>query len=84
MKSQLSFWRKRKTSIAESVKFLENTVNINSGTHNLEGVKKVGMIYKGELEKLGFTTRWISMPTEMNVPATCMPKSRATPASVCY
>src|SRR5258706_2487758 len=63
----------------ESVKFLENTVNINSGTHNLEGVKKVGMIYKGELEKLGFTTRWISMPTEMNVPATCMPKSRATP-----
>jgi len=49
----------------ESVKFLESTVNINSGTHNLEGVKKVGMIYKAELEKLGFTTRWISMPSEM-------------------
>lgn len=50
---------------AESVNFLENTVNINSGTHNLEGVKKVGMIYMGELEKLGFATRWITMPTEM-------------------
>jgi len=49
----------------ESVKFLENTVNINSGTHNLEGVKKVGMIYKAELEKLGFATRWISMPSDM-------------------
>jgi glutamate carboxypeptidase len=49
----------------ESVKFLESTVNINSGTHNLEGVKKVGMMYKAELEKLGFTTRWISMPAEM-------------------
>ena len=36
----------------ESVKFLENTVNINSGTHNLQGVKKVGMLYKAELDKL--------------------------------
>ncbi len=49
----------------ESVKFLENTVNINSGTHNIEGVKKVGMIYKAELEKLGFATRWIDMPSDM-------------------
>ncbi len=49
----------------ESVKFLENTVNINSGTHNLMGVKKVGMIYKAELDKLGFATKWIDMPTEM-------------------
>jgi len=49
----------------ESVKFLENTVNINSGTHNLEGVKKVGLLYKAELDKLGFATRWIEMPKEM-------------------
>jgi len=49
----------------ESVKFLENTVNVNSGTQNIEGVKKVGMIYKAELEKLGFATRWITMPSEM-------------------
>src|SRR5579859_892215 len=49
----------------ESVKFLESTVNINSGTHNQEGVKKAGLIYKAELEKLGFATRWISMPAEM-------------------
>jgi glutamate carboxypeptidase len=49
----------------ESVKFLENTVNINSGTHNLDGVRKVGMIYKAELENLGFAVRWISMPAEM-------------------
>jgi glutamate carboxypeptidase len=49
----------------ESVGFLENTVNINSGTHNIQGVKKVGMLYKTELEKLGFATRWIEMPNEM-------------------
>jgi glutamate carboxypeptidase len=49
----------------ESVQFLENTVNINSGTYNPEGVKKVGMIYKEMLDQLGFTTKWIEMPAEM-------------------
>ena len=49
----------------ESVSFLEKTVNINSGTYNIEGVKKVGLIYKDFLDQLGFTTRWIDMPTEM-------------------
>jgi glutamate carboxypeptidase len=49
----------------ESVKFLEKTVNINSGTYNPEGVKKVGMIYKEMLDQLGFTTKWIDMPAEM-------------------
>ena len=49
----------------ESVQFLANTVNINSGTYNLEGVKKVGMIYKTQLDQLGFTTHWIDMPTDM-------------------
>jgi glutamate carboxypeptidase len=49
----------------ESVRFLEKTVNINSGTYNIEGVKKVGAIYKEYLEQLGFTTRWIGMPSDM-------------------
>jgi len=46
----------------ESVTFLEKTVNINSGTYNIAGVKKVGAIYKEMLDQLGFTTRWIDMP----------------------
>jgi len=49
----------------ESIKFLETTVNINSGTNNTEGVKKVGAIYKKMLENMGFTTRWVDMPPEM-------------------
>jgi glutamate carboxypeptidase len=49
----------------ESVEFLEKTVNINSGTYNVEGVKKVGMLYKQKLDELGFTTRWIDMPAAM-------------------
>jgi glutamate carboxypeptidase len=50
----------------ESVKFLEETVNINSGSQNPAGVKKVGALYKKMLEDIGFTTTWIDMPESMN------------------
>jgi len=50
-KQEKQLLRSVEKNYEESVKFLENTVNTNSGTHNLEGVKKVGMIYKAELEK---------------------------------
>ncbi|MGB0496115.1 MAG: M20/M25/M40 family metallo-hydrolase [Kangiellaceae bacterium] len=44
---------------ANALKLLKNVVNINSGTMNFEGVKKVGMIFKKEFEQLGFKTSWI-------------------------
>ena len=50
----------------EQINFLKKTVNINSGTLNAEGVKEVGMLYKKELDDLGFETRWISMPDSVN------------------
>jgi glutamate carboxypeptidase len=40
---------------------LEKLVNINSGTHNLEGVRAVGAILMEELKALGFTVQWIPM-----------------------
>lgn len=49
-----------------SIRFLEKTVNINSGTFNIEGVRKVGAIYREMLDDMGFTTSWIDMPEEMN------------------
>lgn len=49
----------------EQIDFLEETVNINSGTLNLSGVKEVGMLYKNELDALGFKTSWISMPDSL-------------------
>ena len=39
---------------AESL--LERAVNINSGTMNLGGVKRVGQLFDGELKALGFQT----------------------------
>ena len=44
---------------------LERSVNINSGTLNVEGVKGVGRVFRAELDELGFATRWIDMPPEM-------------------
>ncbi|WP_439504932.1 M20/M25/M40 family metallo-hydrolase [Sediminibacterium sp.] len=44
---------------------LKNSVNINSGTFNVAGVKAVGQLYAKELEKLGFTIEWINMPDSM-------------------
>ncbi|MEQ9592852.1 MAG: M20/M25/M40 family metallo-hydrolase, partial [Cyclobacteriaceae bacterium] len=43
----------------EAIALLEEVVNINSGSMNFEGVKKVGMIFKSKLDKLGFETKWI-------------------------
>jgi len=40
---------------------LQKLVNINSGTHNLEGVRAVGKIMMAQLSGLGFSVRWIPM-----------------------
>tara|TARA_X000001036_G_scaffold429867_1_gene461702 strand:+ start:2460 stop:3770 length:1311 start_codon:yes stop_codon:yes gene_type:complete len=55
-----------KSSKEQSINFLEKVVNINSGTLNKVGVKKVGYVFKSEFDKIGFKTKWIDMPDEMN------------------
>ena len=42
---------------SEATALLEKTVNIESPTENLAGVREVGAIFKAEFESLGFTTR---------------------------
>jgi glutamate carboxypeptidase len=49
-----------------AIGFLEKVVNINSGTLNLPGVKRVGMEFKSEFEQIGLKAEWVNMPTEMN------------------
>ncbi|HEX3469844.1 MAG TPA: M20/M25/M40 family metallo-hydrolase, partial [Silvibacterium sp.] len=41
--------------------FLEKMVDINSGTHNLEGVRAVGKMLMPQLESLGFKVQWVPM-----------------------
>ena len=49
-------------NMPRAIELLKESVNVNSGTLNIEGVKKVGAIYRRELEKAGMQTEWISMP----------------------
>jgi glutamate carboxypeptidase len=49
-----------------SISFLEEVVNINSGSVNKKGVKEVGTVFNQAFKEIGFQTRWIDMPEEMN------------------
>ena len=48
--------------VAEAIGFLERTVNVNSGTLNLAGVREVARLYEPEFAAIGFATRWIPLP----------------------
>ena len=50
---------------AEAVSFLEQVVNVNSGTLNSEGVREVGALFGEKLEAIGLTTDWIEMPPDI-------------------
>jgi glutamate carboxypeptidase len=50
----------------EAIAFLQRIVDINSGTMNHDGVREVGRLFREELDALGFRTRWIDMPPEVN------------------
>ncbi len=64
--SPRSFDKETEASIVEqinkimpnAIKTLEESVNINSGTQNFAGVKKVGMLFKQEFDAIGFETEW--------------------------
>jgi glutamate carboxypeptidase len=43
----------------EAISLLERAVNLNSGTMNLAGVRKVGDLFRAEFDALGFTTEWV-------------------------
>jgi len=47
------------------ITFLEETVNQNSGTLNIEGVEAVGQMFTREFDAIGFDTRWIKQPDEL-------------------
>ena len=50
----------------QTIQLLEELVNINSGTHNIAGVKKVGGMLRKEFDSIGFTTEWITLPDSIH------------------
>jgi glutamate carboxypeptidase len=49
-----------------AVQLLIASVNINSGTLNTDGVRKVGALYAEQLRKLGFTIEWVNEPDSLH------------------
>jgi glutamate carboxypeptidase len=49
----------------ETVALLEEVININSGSLNLEGVREVGRVFEREFQKIGFQTEWVDVPAEV-------------------
>ena len=45
--------------VPDAIALLERAVNINSGSHNHDGVRAVGALFQPEFERLGFTVRWV-------------------------
>jgi glutamate carboxypeptidase len=52
--------------IKEAEKLLADAVNINSGTLNKTGVRKVGDIFAKEFKDAGFSTEWVNLPDSLN------------------
>lgn len=44
---------------AQDLALLQRAVNINSGTFNTEGVRRVGELFRSEFEALGFSVTWV-------------------------
>lgn len=49
----------------QALELLRQSVLINSGTMNQQGVRAVGKLFRDQFDELGFSTRWIEMPAEM-------------------
>jgi glutamate carboxypeptidase len=52
-------------NMTRAIALLKESVNVNSGTLNIAGVKKVGEIFAREFEKANFKTKWIPMPDSL-------------------
>jgi glutamate carboxypeptidase len=48
-----------------TVQLLKESVDINSGTFNIGGVKMTGEKYAKELAAMGFTVSWIALPDSL-------------------
>ncbi len=64
-KDELALSKVVDEQLAATLKTLEQSVNINSGTFNIQGVREVGALYRKELEALGFTVEWVYLPDSL-------------------
>jgi glutamate carboxypeptidase len=65
----------------EQVAYLQRVVDIPSSTLNLEGVRRVGAVFRASFDSLGFTTRWVAMPEAMRRAGHLVAEHRGRPGA---
>ncbi|PYO90889.1 MAG: hypothetical protein DMD66_01345, partial [Gemmatimonadetes bacterium] len=66
----------------EQITYLQRVVDIPSSTLNLEGVRKVGAVFRASLDSLGFTTRWAAVPDAVGRAGHLVAEQRGKPGAV--
>lgn len=61
-----------------AISLLEKTVNMESPTEDLAGVKNVGMVFGKEFESLGMSIKWLDMPADMKRAGHLVAESKGT------
>jgi glutamate carboxypeptidase len=64
-KTELKIGAEVDAGMPSTMQLLRNSVNINSGTLNLAGVKAVGDMFAKELAAIGFAIDWIKLPDSL-------------------
>ncbi|MEQ1603600.1 MAG: M20/M25/M40 family metallo-hydrolase [Pyrinomonadaceae bacterium] len=50
---------------ADALSMIERSVNIESPTEDIAGVRAMGTLFSKEFEAIGMTTKWLNLPPEM-------------------
>jgi len=66
----------------DQIAYLQRVVDIPSSTQNLEGVRRVGAVFRASLDSLGFVTRWVAMPDSMRRAGHLVAEHSGRPGSV--
>jgi glutamate carboxypeptidase len=65
----------------QALELLRQSVLINSGTMNQQGVRAVGKLFRDQFDALGFQTRWIELPPEMRRAGHLLAERPSSPAN---
>ena len=66
----------------EQIGYLQRVVDISSSTLNLDGVRRVGAVFRASFDSLGFTTRWVAVPDAVGRAGHLIAEHRGRPGTV--
>ena len=66
----------------QQIGYLQRVVDVPSSTLNLEGVRKVGAVFRASFDSLGFTTTWAAVPDAVGRAGHLVAEHRGKPGAV--